>query len=357
MKLSTSFALFVAVAAAVVAAQGCGSVGPAPTSSAIPFPPNPTPPAKWAYVDHSGTLYGYRLPLQSSSKPAFALTEWPKDPFPPSIAVGPYGEVAVANSRAIRIFKPPIVSFDPSHAVLVIPLTPAITEIGAYGADLVDMEYDPNDNLWLVNDLGGEISELRPPLSKNMVASLTLAFGQPGSKTSGFTPLQARFDVNATLYVFASAALRSRLFKDPFPYAKQPSDMGFNLSQADFVDSSQYLPQSKNPASVVLGQYIGQLHSPNPTSPPSPPIDRLAQFNEPLGYNNHGLFPNYVINTIVGALAADAPRQAFYTLDNDNGELNVYPLPLVTHVKPLLSLPCPTTATCSSQEHLFLSPK
>ena len=37
---------------------------------------------------------------------------------------------------------------------MTIKLTPAITEVGPYGADLVAMAYDPNDNLWLLNNLG-----------------------------------------------------------------------------------------------------------------------------------------------------------------------------------------------------------
>lgn len=356
MRLSTFFAVVFAIAAAVIA--GCGTTGPGPASSPIPVPPNPTPPAKMVYVDHAGTLFGYLLPLQANSKPSLTLTEWPKAANPPAIAVGPNGEVALSDDHDIRIFEPPIVSFEASHAKLTIPLTPAITEVGPYGADLVDMQYDPNDNLWLVNDLGGEISELRPPLSKNMVASLTVPFGQPGSKTAGFTPLQGRFDVNATLYIYARAAIRSRLFKDAFPYAKQPSTMGIDLSQADFVDSSQYLPQSKNPASVLLGQYYGPLHSPRPGSPPSPPVNVVSQFDEPLDYGNRGLFPDNIVHAIVGALTADAPRQLFYTLDNDTGRLDVYPLPLTPRAKSLVSLPCSAgPSQCSSREHLFLTPR
>ena len=120
---------------------------------------------------------------------------------------------------------------------LSIKLTPAITEVGPYGADLVDMEYDPNNNLWLLNNLGHEISELRAPLSKKSIAGVRIAFGQPGSKTAGFSTLvQARFDVNAALYVYANGTTISRLFKVSFPYAKQPSSVGIDLSQADFVE-------------------------------------------------------------------------------------------------------------------------
>ena len=136
---------------------------------------------------------------------------------------------------------PPIVSFERSHVDLSIPLTPAITEINASGnADLVDTEYDPNDNLWLFNNIGAEISELRTPFSKRMQASVTIGFGQPGSKAAGYTSLgEGRFDVSATLYVYATnGSGNSRLFKIGFPYAKPPGTTGLNLDQADFVDSS-----------------------------------------------------------------------------------------------------------------------
>ena len=38
--------------------------------------------------------------------------------------------------------------------------------MGPSGADLMDIEYDPNENLWLFNNLGAEITELRSPISK-----------------------------------------------------------------------------------------------------------------------------------------------------------------------------------------------
>lgn len=358
MKASSVFALIFGVGAAILAISGCGTSGPAPIASSIPVPPNATPPAKWLYVDHNGTFYEYRLPLSAGSKPERTLTEWPGLQLAPAIAVGPYGEVAVASPQSIRIFEPPIVSFDRSHAHLSIPLTPAITEIGVSGADLVDMEYDPNDNLWLLNDLGAEISELRTPLSKNMVAALTIGFGAPGSKTAGFTSLvQGRFDVDASLYVYASSSTRSRLFKISFPYAKPPSSMGINVDQADFVDSSQYLPTSKNPADLLLGQYTGLLHSPKPGAPPSPPVDVMGQFYEPLDPVK-GLFPNDIVKTIVGGLVADPPRELIYTLLSENGELQVFGLPLSGGAKPVISLPCLAGASnCDNQgEHAFLAP-
>ena len=358
MKASTMFALVLLVGGAVLAVSGCGSVGPAPITGGVPVPPNPTPPANLLYVDHLGTLYSYRLPLSSGSKPFRALPEWPGLGIPPAIAVGPHGEVAVASPTEIRIFRPPIVSFTPSHAKVSIKLNPAITEMGPYGADLVDMEYDPNDNLWLFNDIGAEISELHAPVSKNNIAALTLAFGQPGSKTAGFTFLnQGRFDVNATLYVYASSPARSLLFKVPFPYAKPPSSVGINVAQAAFVNVSQYLPTALNPADLLLGQYVGQLRTPTPGSPPSPPVDVMSQFNEPLNPVT-GLIPNAHADTIINALIADPPRERFYATEAATGTLDVYNLPLAGGAKPVFSLLCPGGASLCDEKgaHVFLAP-
>ncbi len=360
MKVSIVFALVVAVGAAIVAVSGCGSVGPVPGAvSGPPIPPLATPPAKWLYVDHYGTLYEYNLPLTGNSKPARTLTEWPSHPPipPPQIAVDPSGKVAVASNHAIRIFRPPIVSFERSHAELELKLTPAITEVGQSGADLIDMEYDPYGNLWLFNNLGGEISELRAPVTRHSIAALTIGFGQPGSKTSGFTMVQGRFDVNSALYIYATASTRSRLFKDSFPYAKQPSSTGINLAQADIVDASQYLPTSKNPADLLLGQYTGELRTPKPGAPPSPPVDVMGQFYEPL-QPTKGLIPNDHVNTVVGALIADPPRERFYTLLLLNGELDVFGLPLQGGAKPVLRLSClGGSSGCTTRtQHLFLAP-
>ena len=356
MKISTVFALVVAVGAAILVVSGCGTSGPAPITSPPLGPPNPTPPANWIYVDHYGTLYEYNLPLTSNSKPARTLTEWPNLPVTPQIAVDPGGKVAVASNYDIRIFHPPIVSFERSHAELEIKLTPAITEIGQSGADLIDMEYDPSGNLWLFNNLGGEISELRPPLTKHSIAALTIGFGQPGSKTAGFTIVQGRFDVSSTLYVYGTSATRSRLFKSGFPYAKPFSSTGLNLAQPDFVDASQYLPTSKNPADLLLGQYTGELRTPKPGSPPSPPVDVMSQFDEPL-QPTQGLIPNEHVNAVVGALIVDAPRELIYTLQEIGGELDVFGLPLQGGAKPIISLSCLAGASnCSEREHLFLAP-
>ena len=71
-----------------------------------------------------------------------------------------------------------------------------LTYSGGNGLDSASYSYDPNDNLWLLNNLGAEISELRTPLTKDMVSALTIGFGAPGSKTAGFTTLvKASFDV------------------------------------------------------------------------------------------------------------------------------------------------------------------
>lgn len=358
MKTSSLFALIIAFAAAIVVISACGASGPAPISGGVPEPPNPTPAANWLYVNHNGTFYEYSLPLHAAAKPVRTLVEWPGAKLPPAIGVGPYGDVAVADPQTIRFFRPPIVSFDAKRASLKLTLTPAITEIGQFGADLVNMEYDPNNNVWLFNDLGAEISELRAPITRNSTASVTIEFGQPGSKTAGYTDLsQGRFDVSATLYVYASSSTRSRLFKIPFPYAKPPSSMGIDVDQADFVDSSQYLPTSKNPASVLLGQYVGLLKSPSPGSPPPPPVSVLGQFDEPL-QPVKGLFPNNIVKATVGALAADAPRQLFYALDATDGELDAYVLPMTSHAQTVLQLPCLGGASgCDHQpEHLFLAP-
>ncbi len=359
MKASSVFAMLAGVAGALLVASGCGgNVGPAPVTSGPPIPPLATPPAKWLYVDHFGTLYEYRLPLAVASKPVRTLKESAGSGATPVIAVGPYGEVALANPQTLRIFKPPIVSFDPSHAALSIKLTPAITQVGPYGAELIDLEYDPNDNLWLFSNLGGEISELRPPLSKHSIAALTIGFGQPGTKSAGFTMVQGRFDVNAALYIYALNGLEvGRLFKDSFPYAKQPSSIGINLAQADFVDASQYLPTSKNPADLLLGQYTGELRTPKPGAPPSPPVDVMGQFYEPL-QPTKGLIPNDHVDTVVRALVADPPRELFYVTDSTSGELNAFGLPLQGGAKPVLKLDClaGTTNCEAASQHLFLAP-
>jgi hypothetical protein len=342
-----------------IAVEGCGATGPAPLAISQPPQPTATPASKLLYVDHNGTFYEYHLPLLPGSRPFRTLTEWPGLTTAPAIAADQFGNIALASSQQIRFFNAPIVSFSKSRAVLKLKLTPAITQVGPFGANLVDIEYDPNENLWLLNNLGADISMLRAPITRGSVAALTIGFGAPGSKTSGFTTLvQARFDINATLYVYASNSVpRSRLFKLSFPYAKQPSGMGIDLAQADFVDSNEWPPTAPNAPSLLLGQYNGALHSPRPGSPPSPPVDVTAQFAQPFN-PQVGLYPDAHLNHIAGALAADTYRASFYTLDAGDGSLNVFTLPMATNQKPTVSLRCLAgPSNCGHKlEHLFLAP-
>jgi hypothetical protein len=358
MRLKSLF-LAVAASAIVAAIYGCGSTGTtAPTPLSTPVY-TPTPAPGLLYVDHYGTFYEYGLPLSPGEKPQRTLTEWPGLTVPPVVAADQYGNVALASTKELRIFDAPIVSFAASKARLRLTLTPAITQVGVSGADLIDMEYDPNEDLWLLNNLGADISMLRPPITKSSVAALSIAFGAPGSKAAGFTSLvQARFDVNAALYVYATnITLHSRLFKISFPYAKPPGALGLNLGEADFVDSSQWPPTARNAPSLLLGQYTGQLRSPPPGVPPSPPVDVTGQFPVPLNQNQRGLFPDAHLDTIVGALIADPYRYAFYTLDYDDGALDVYGLPMQTNAKPKLTLRCLAGDDCGAKpEHLFLAP-
>lgn len=319
----------------------------------------PSPGPKTLYVDHHGTLYRYALPLTAGEKPSQALVEAPGSALTPQLSVDPYGTIAVATNTTIRTYAPPVRSFQSKYAKLTLKLTPAITEIGPAGADLVDIEYDPNNNLWLLNDLGGEISELAVPIRKNSVAAISIPFGAPGTAAAGYTALiQGRFDVSAALYVYAAsaAANRSRLFKISFPYAKPPSSVGLDIAQADFVDSSQYLPTDPHPSSLLLGQYNGPLSSPSPGQPPPPPSNVLAQFAEP--FPAHGLFPSAHTDSIVGALIADPQREAFYTLEVSTGTLSEFALPMQNGAKPKFTIPCPgVPSDCSGQsEHLYLAP-
>jgi hypothetical protein len=360
MKLAAIFAVVLGGGAVAVTMAGCGIVsGPAPPPISQPPLPTSSPAANLLYVDHNGTFYEYRLPLSSSSKPVRTLTEWPGLGIAPVIAADQYGNVALGSPTELRFFKAPIVSFSTSHTKLVLKLTPAMTEVGLSGADLVDLEYDPNENLWLFNNLGAEISELSAPITPSTVAAaLTIGFGAPGSKTAGFTSLvQGRFDVNATLYVYASSSTRSRLFKIAFPYAKPPSDTALWLGQADFVDSSQWPPTAPNAPSLLLGQYFGQLRSPPPGVPPSPPVNVTAQFPQPFN-PSRGLYPDAHISGIVGALIADPYRASFYTLDATVGSLDVYRLPMANNGSPKVTLQCLAgPSNCSEKpEHLFLAP-
>lgn len=361
MKPSPILLALIGVGLVNVAISGCVGTGPAPPPISQPPLPTASPAANLLYVDHYGTFYEYRLPLHTDSKPVRTLTEWSNLGIAPVIAVDQYGDVALGSPTELRFFRAPIVSFAKSRAKLVLKLTPAITEIGVSGADLVDLEYDPNENLWLFNNLGAEISELSAPITPSTVAAaLKLGFGTPGTKTAGFTSLiQGRFDVNAALYVYAfnGNSGRSRLFKTAFPYAKPPSDVGLNLGQADVVDSTQWPPNAPNAPSLLLGQYVGQLHSPPPGVPPPPPVNVTAQFPQPFN-PQVGLYPNAHLDAIAGGLVADPYRASFYTLDQSVGTLDVYGLPMGTNASPKITLPCLAGPSgCSNKpEHLFLAP-
>ena len=359
MKFSTLFFVLMAVAGATAAFAGCATNSSTPVTLEQPPPPTSTPPAKLLYESLNGTFYEYRLPLTQGSKPILTLPEWPGLPGPPQIAADQYGNVALSSPQFIRFYRKPIVSFDRSHAYLQLKLTPAITQIGQSGADLVDIEYDPNENLWLLNNLGPGLSELRAPITKSSVAAVTIGFGVPGTKTAQFTILnEARFDINAALYVYASTSSgRSRLFKVSFPYAKPPGTTGLNLAIPDFVDASEWPPSAPVAPSLLLGQYDGALHSPKPGSPPSPPVDAMAQFPQPFN-PIVGRFPDAHVDQIAGALTADTYRYSFYSLNFDDGTLNVYALPMRGGEKPKLTLPCVASAgNCTGRpEYLFLAP-
>lgn len=358
MKLATIFITLAGVAAFAAVVSGCGASGPAPLTIEQPPPPTATPAANLLYVDHNGMLYAYRLPLAQNSKPIKTLTEWPGLGIAPVITVDQYGRFVLGDSSELRFFKPPIESFARSQAYFRLTLTPAITNVGTSGADLIDLEVDPNENLWLFNNLGPEITELRAPIKKTSVAAVTVVFGAPGSKTAGYTSLvQGRFDVNAALYVYASSSSRSRLFKISFPYARPPSTLGIDLAQAAFVDSSEWPPTAPNAPSLLLGQYFGQLQSPKPGSPPSPPVTVTAQFPQPFN-PSQGRFPDAHVDTLIGALAPDTYRYSFYTLDAGTGDLDVWGMPLSSNVKPKLTLRCLAgPSNCGHKtEHLFLAP-
>lgn len=359
MRVRALFVSLIAAAALAAVIDGCGASGPAPLGPGQgPPPATATPAASLLYVDHNGTLYSYHLPLTQTSKPIRTLREWPGLATAPVIAVDQYGNIALASTQFIRFFKKPIVSFAASRVDLALKLTPAITEIGDSGADLVDIEYDPNENLWLLNNLGAGITELRSPITKSSVAALSLAFGVPGTKTAGYTTLvQARFDVDSALYVYARAATRSRLFKVSFPYARPPGTLGINLAQALFVDASEWPPTAQSAPTLLVGQYYGALQSPKPGSPPSPPVNVEAQFAQPFN-PLQGRFPQSHIDTIAGALAADPYRFSLYALDAGDGSLNVYDLPMKSKERPKLSLSClGGPSNCSEKpEHVFLAP-
>ncbi|HEY1429399.1 MAG TPA: hypothetical protein VGF18_07480, partial [Candidatus Tumulicola sp.] len=190
--MKRSFVVVAAVGAlcGLWACGGGGGSGAPPVGTVYTAGPGstPTPPATKLYVSHYGTLYQYKLPLHAGSQPVRSFVESPGAALPPQVAVDPFGTIAVGTPTDIYEFPAPITSLDASHAKLKLKLTPAITEIGTSGADLSDIQYDPNDNLWLFNDLGGEISMLSAPLRTNSVAQLAIPFGAAGTKAAGYKP-------------------------------------------------------------------------------------------------------------------------------------------------------------------------
>lgn len=327
----------------------------------------PTPAPGHLYVDHNGTFSIYALPLKAASKPQRTLLEAPGQVLPPQIAADLFGNVALASPTEIDLFHAPIRSFARNRAYLKIPLTPAITQIGPSGADLADIEFDPNLNLWLVNNYGGgQVSELQSPLHKYGVASATIFFGVPGTKAGPYGSLRnARFDVNASIYVYATQpqGQQSLLFKNSFPYASAPAPVnGLDLAIPDYVDPSQYPngPPPQIAAGVLIGQYNGLLASPAPGKSPPPPVERLASFNLPLmPVNGVGVFPSAVVDDVSSALVADPSRAVFYSLSAADGTLKVYGIPLQNGVRPHFALRCAakTADLCNDRpEHLFLAP-
>jgi hypothetical protein len=344
---------------------GVPAAGRAPSPALQFF--TPTPPPGHLYVDHDGTFFLYKLPLSRGSKPQHRIVEAPGQPFPPQIAADQFGNVALASATAIQLFHPPIRSFAAKRAYLTIPLTPAITQIGPSGAVLADLQFDPNENLWIANNYGGgQVTELQAPLQKYSVASATVLFGVPGTKSAPYGYVrQIRFDVNATLYTYATQpqGQASLLFKNGFPYAAPPAPVvGLDLAVPDDVDPSQYPngPPYQFPSGVLLGQYNGALASPAPGKSPPPPVQRLAQFTLPLfPVNNVGVFPSAVTADVSAALVADPARAVFYSLAASNGALDVYALPLTNGAKPVIALPCAakSAALCNNKpEHVFLAP-
>src|ERR1700733_7214907 len=133
----------VALVVPLLAVAGCGGGdnGPAPVAISSPPLPTPSPAPNKLYVDHNGILFEYALPLKMGSKPVRRLVEAPGSGIAPQLAVAPYGSVAIVTATTLRVFKPPIVSFEPGHAQVSIPLTPAITQVGPAGAEPTDGEY------------------------------------------------------------------------------------------------------------------------------------------------------------------------------------------------------------------------
>lgn len=366
MKRTHLLAAFVGLAGSLALAPGCDNAAAVPARGLAALRPlvaaTLTPPPRTLYVDHDGMLSAYALPLSAHSKPERVLQEDPGAALPPKIAISQTGKAAVGTTTELRIFSPPIRTFARKAASLIVPLTPAITEVGPSGADLVDLEFDPAGDIWLLNALGGEISMLQKPISRKSVAATTIQFGVPGTKTGGYTLVQARFNEELTLYVYAnaSAAQSAMLFAVPYPWVKPPSPFGVNLAQTDVVEPDQFPlgPPASYSDGMILGQYYGPRASSPPLAPTPSPVNVLAQFVRPVNYNGKGLFPSAVVNRIVGALVADPSRHLFYTLDAASGALGAYVLPLTNKAAPKFDLPCTLgPSLCSERpEHLFLAP-
>ncbi|MBV8489533.1 MAG: hypothetical protein JO199_03310 [Candidatus Eremiobacteraeota bacterium] len=372
MTKRTAWLPQLALAALVLAGVGCQAVATnvsPPSASAngvrgraiADVYPTPQPsPAKYLYVDHLGMLAIYRLPLTANSTPMRVLDENPGGGAP-AIAVDAYGEIAIGTTTEVRLYQPPIVSLAAKDATVRVHFTPAVTAIGPSGADIVGMVFDPSLNLWLLSGIGGEVTELQRPITPASVAASTVLFGVKGTKTSGFGILGgASFDISGTLYVYAINSglpppYDGQLFKLGFPYVKPISTTGLNLSQADFVDTSQFLPSNPNPVPALLGLYNGPLHSPPPQVPPPAPVDELAQFASPLN-SVTGPFPTATVSIVIGALIADPPRTRIYTLESTDGRLAEFAFPLQNRARALLTLRCPfKPSNCNEKpEHLYL---
>jgi hypothetical protein len=365
----------IAFALSAVALAGCaaGLSALAPATNAHDAPAHahalpygtPTPDPNHLYVDHNGTFSVYALPLDPASKPLRSLPEASPGALPPQIAADQFGNVALATPTQILLYNAPITSFAPKRARMTIPLTPAITQLGASGADLTDLEFDPNENLWLLNNYGGgSVAELQAPLTKYEVASAVIGFGVAGTKTASYGSVrQARFDVNSNLFVYATQTQGSfsLLFKSGFPYDIPPSGVdGLDLSTPDYVDPTQWNngPPTQLAGGLLLGQYNGLLASPAPGHSPPPNSQVLAQFDLPI-LPVKGVFPSNYVNDVVAALVADPNRSVFYTLRAADGALEVYGIPLSNGAKPHFVIPCAArlASLCSNKpEHLFLAP-
>ena len=247
MKISTVFALVVAVGAAILVVSGCGSSGPVPITSPPSGPPNPTPAANSAVRRSQRHALRVSAAAESSfhaASHADRVAGLGLDAGNRRRSVRRRGR---GQSQEIRLFHPPIVSFEPSHADLSIQLTPAITEIGAAATPI-----------WLIwsttrtTTSGCSTTSARrsPSCARRSPSRLQALFRSssvlPGSKTAGYTTLgEGRFDVNAALYVYATNESGTRGCSRSVSRTPSRPVRWAQLGQADFVDSSQYLPTAR----------------------------------------------------------------------------------------------------------------